>query len=135
MSTKKPTNPILDAARLAIHDEARAVAFFEEHRWHGNVACPRLIEATATEQGRLCGSTNVYMVKDRKTGQRNVDFRWRCRDCGEFFTVRTGMVFAETRLPMRVWAFAFWKACASKKGVSALQIKRECEISYKSALF
>ena len=31
--------------------------------------------------------------------------------------------------------YAFWRACTSKKGVSALEIKRHCQISYKSALF
>jgi transposase-like protein len=36
---------------------------------------------------------------------------------------------------MRHWAYAFWRACTSKKGVSALEIKRNCQISYKSALF
>ena len=68
-------------------------------------------------------------------GQRNKDFRWRCRDCVKMFTVRTGTVFEETRLPLRVWIFAFWKACAHKKGISALQLSREMEITHKSALF
>jgi len=34
-----------------------------------------------------------------------------------------------------VWVHAFWSACASKKGISAHQIARECEITPKSALF
>ena len=34
-----------------------------------------------------------------------------------------------------MWCYAFWKACSSKKGVSALQICRETGLSYKSALF
>jgi hypothetical protein len=38
-------------------------------------------------------------------------------------------------LPLRHWAFAFWRVCASKKGVSALEIQRTCQITYKSALF
>ncbi len=41
----------------------------------------------------------------------------------------------DSRIPLRIWCYAFWKACASKKGISALQISRECAISYKSALF
>jgi transposase-like protein len=121
MPAKNPTDPILDSARLAIHDEARAVEFFEECRWGANPACAR------------CGSVSVYQMT-KEDGTRNDDFRWRCRDCNTMYTVRTGMVFEESRLPLRVWAFAFWKGCASKKGVSALQMSRECEISYKSAL-
>jgi hypothetical protein len=51
------------------------------------------------------------------------------------FTVRTGTTFEESRLPLRVWVYAFWKACSSKKGISALQLSREMEITHKSALF
>ena len=46
-----------------------------------------------------------------------------------------GTVFEESRLPLRHWCYAFWRASTSKKGVSALEIKRQCQISYKSALF
>jgi hypothetical protein len=76
-----------------------------------------------------------------RDGCRNADYRWRCRDCAKvkgakpMFTVRTGTIFEETRLPMRVWVFAMWRACASKKGISALQLSREMEITHKSALF
>jgi len=51
------------------------------------------------------------------------------------FTVRTGTVLEESRLPLRIWVYAFWKACSSKKGISALQLSREMEITHKSALF
>jgi hypothetical protein len=44
-------------------------------------------------------------------------------------------VYEETRIPLRHWAYAFWRGCSSKKGVSALEIQRHCQISYKSALF
>ena len=70
-----------------------------------------------------------------RDGQRNKDYRWRCRGCKEMFTVRTGTPFEETRLPLRVWVYAIWKACSSKKGISALQLSREMEITHKSALF
>ena len=68
-------------------------------------------------------------------GGRNKDYRWRCRGCRKMFTVRTGPIFEESRLQLRVWVYAFWKACSSKKGISALQLSREMEITHKSALF
>jgi transposase-like protein len=68
-------------------------------------------------------------------GSRNKDYRWRCKGCKQMFTVRTGTIFEESRLPLRVWVYAFWKACSSKKGISALQLSREMEITHKSALF
>ena len=70
-----------------------------------------------------------------RDGQRNKDYRWRCKGCKQMFTVRTGTIFEESRLPLRVWVYAFWKACSSKKGISALQLSREMEITHKSALF
>lgn len=74
-------------------------------------------------------------MKDAQTGQRNERYLWRCRDCKEQYTVRIGTVYEESRIPLRHWAYAFWRAATSKKGVSALAIQRQCQISYKSALF
>ena len=124
MATKKPKSPILRELRDACQSEEAAVEFFERHRWGDSPSCPR------------CGSVNVYPMRNLDNLEmRETHHRWRCRDCKKMYSVRTGLVFEETRLPLKIWAYAFWKACASKKGVSALQISRECEISYKSALF
>lgn len=113
---------ILAALRHAATDERRAVEYMEAVRWGGTCACPR------------CGTMRVYAMMEDKTGARNSDYRWRCRDCKRMFTVRTGTVFEASRLPLRVWAFAIWSACSYEQGGSALQISRECGISYKSAL-
>jgi len=118
----KNTSPILGALRAAAQDETLAVEFLESQRWGETPACPR------------CGDTAVYQMKGAD-GQRNKDYRWRCRGCKQMFTVRTGTIFEETRLPLLVWVYAFWKACSSKKGISALQLSREMEITHKSALF
>jgi transposase-like protein len=74
-------------------------------------------------------------MKDAKTGERSKRYLWRCKDCRQQFTVRIGTVYEESRLPLKNWAYAFWRGATSKKGVSALEIKRHCQISYKSALF
>ena len=119
----KDRDALLSAIREAATDEAKAVAFLEARRWGVDPACPR------------CGSVKVYQMRDATTGQRNKDFRWRCHDCKRMYSVRTATVFEESRLPLRIWCHAYWRAVASKKGVSALQISRECGITYKSALF
>ena len=108
---------------LACSDELAAVEFFEKQRWGDTPACMK------------CGSVSVYKMRDAKTGERNKRFLWRCHDCKEQFTVRIGTVYEESRIELRHWCYAFWRACTSKKGVSALEIKRHCQISYKSALF
>jgi transposase-like protein len=113
---------VLAALRHAAVNEAQAVVFLEQQRWGDAPACPR------------CGDADVYKMTSRD-GQRNKDYRWRCKGCKQMFTVRTNTIFEESRLPLRVWVFAFWKACSSKKGMSALQLAREMEITHKSALF
>jgi transposase-like protein len=115
-------SPILAALRKATISEVAAVEFLEQQRWGDAPACP------------TCGDANVYKMSG-VDGLRNKDFRWRCRGCKLMFTVRTGTVFEESRLPLRVWVYAFWKAASSKKGISALQLSREMEITHKSALF
>lgn len=103
-------------------DETAAVEFFERQRWGDSPVCPH------------CQSPNVYKLKGR-TGARNQRHLWRCRACGAQYTVRTGAIYEASKLPLRHWAYGFWRICASKKGVSAREIERNCQITYKSALF
>jgi len=109
----------------ACSSEAAAVEFIEHQRWGNEPNCPR------------CGSFAVRKMVDSKTGQRNKRWLWRCADCQgqNQFTVRIGTVLEDSRIAHRHWCYAFWAACASKKGVSALQIHRMTGVSYKSALF
>jgi transposase-like protein len=118
---KKGKSTILEALRNAAVDEVKAVAFLEAQRWGDAACCPR------------CGDMNVYQMMTN--GERNKDYRWRCRGCKAMFTVRTKTALEETRLPLRIWVYAIWKAASSKKGISALQLSREMEITHKSALF
>ncbi len=109
---------------LACADEKAAVAFMEKQRWGDKPQCPR------------CDSENVYQMRARATGERNKNFKWCCKDCDKYtFTVKTDTVMSGSPIPLRHWCYAFWRACTSKKGVSALEIKRQTGLSYKSALF
>jgi transposase-like protein len=113
-------------ARLphACRDEQAAVEFMEEQRWGSEPYCPH------------CGTVGAcYQMRNLKTGGRSARFLWRCRACNKQFTVRVGTVLEDSRIPLMHWCLGFWLACASKKGVSALQIKRLTGLSYKSALF
>lgn len=107
----------------ACSDESAAVAFLERTRWPETPGCVH------------CGSVDVYQMHDRVTGERSKRFLWRCTVCKRQYTVRTGTVLEDSRIPLRHWCYTFWAACSSKKGVSALQIKRMTGLSYKSALF
>lgn len=114
---------VIQQLPLACADEKAAIEFMENKRWGNAPACPH------------CGSLNPYQMKDAKTGERQVNYRWRCHDCKAQYTVRIGTVFEDSRIPMRHWCYGFWRAATSKKGVSALEIHRHTGVSYKSALF
>ncbi len=111
------------AIPLACADEKAAVEFMEAKRWGDSPSCPH------------CGGFSVYQMKDSKTNERQANYRWRCHDCKEQYTVRIGTVFEDSRIPLRHWCYGFFRAATSKKGVSALEIHRHTGVSYKSALF
>jgi len=111
---------------LACADEAAAVEFLEQQRgWttEADAICPK------------CGVVGESKQMKAKDGGRNARFLWRCHACKSQFTVRVGTIMEDSPIPLRHWCLAFYRACASKKGVSALQIQRETGLSYKSALF
>ncbi len=114
---------VLKAIPNACVNETAAVEFMEKQRWGDTPTCPH------------CKRTAVVKMMNEDRTARNARFLWRCHDCGGQFTVRVGTVFEGSRIPLRTWCHAFWRACSSKKGVSALQISRECSITYKSSLF
>lgn len=118
----KDKSQIVSNIPKACADESAAVLFLEAQRWGKTPECPH------------CGSEHVYQMKARD-GSRNKRFLWKCRACTKQYTVRKDTVFEDSAIPLRHWCFAFWAACSSKKGVSALQIKRQTGLSYKSALF
>jgi transposase-like protein len=125
MSKRQPQlakSEIIRQLPLACQNETAAVEFLEAQRWGNTPACVH------------CGSTTVYKMLSTDGG-RNKRFLWKCRDCRKQYTVRIGTVFEESRLELRHWCYAFWRASTSKKGVAALEIMRQCQISYKSALF
>src|SRR4051812_27191248 len=111
---KLAKSEIVGQLPIACADENAAVEFFEQLRWGNIPVCAH------------CGDANVYKMTGGP-GKRNKRYLWRCRTCGKQYTVRVGTVYEETRLPLKHWAYAFWRACSSKKGVSALEIQRHCQ--------
>ena len=119
---------IIEEIPLACSDELAAVELLEALRWGNDPTCVH------------CGSSNVYKMTDGsavigEAVKRNKRYLWRCHDCKKQYTVRIGTVYEESRIDLRHWCYAFWRASTSKKGVAALEIQRHCQISYKSALF
>ena len=98
-------------------NEEAAVAYFESNRWGDEPYCGH------------CGSTNVATVKNQKP------MPYRCRDCRKHFSVRTGTVLAESRLPLHKWLMAIYMMTTARKGIPSTQMARELGITQKSAWF
>ena len=98
-------------------NEEAAREYFETNRWGGNVSCPH------------CGSLSVAAIKSMKP------MPYRCRDCRQHFSVRTGTVLAESRLGLHKWLMAIYMMTTARKGIPSTQMARELGITQKSAWF
>lgn len=98
-------------------DEQVANDYFERCRWRGKPACP------------WCGS---FIVRTEKNAR---PMPYRCRDCRRHFSVRTGTVMAESKLPLRKWLMAYYFMRVARKGVSSHQLGKMLGVQQKTAWF
>lgn len=105
------------------HDEETAFAYLESVIWTDGAVCPH------------CGGVDrITKVKANPEKRIRVGL-WRCGDCKKQFTVKVGTVFEHARIPMHKMLQAVYLVTSSKKGISAHQLHRTLEITYKSAWF
>ena len=105
------------------HDEAAAFAKVESVLWPQGPVCPS------------CGAMDrITAIKPNVEKRVRLGLK-KCGHCKRQFTVRIGTIFEESKLPLHIWLQAIHLMCASKKGVSAHQLHRTLEITYKSAWF
>ncbi|MEJ6003891.1 IS1595 family transposase [Paucibacter soli] len=58
---------------------------------------------------------------------------WQCSECRQQTSLTAGTVFDATKLPLTVWFLAAHLLTQTKTGISALQLRRDLGISYRSA--
>jgi transposase-like protein len=100
-------------------DAETAAEYLESLRWPDGPVCPH------------CGHEKVYRIKATRDRRR----LWKCAGCRKPFTVTIGTIFEASHIPLNKWLIAFHLLCASKKGMSALQLSRMLGITQKSAWF
>jgi len=96
-------------------DEDRCRAYLEKLRWPSGVECPR------------CESVKVYRIVKRD--------QFVCDSCTYQFSVTVDTIFHDTHLPLWNWFLATYLLTESRKGMSANQIKRMLNVSYKTAWY
>jgi transposase-like protein len=105
------------------HDEAAAFAFVEAELWPDGPVCPHC---------GGCERISAIKANPEKKIRNGLKF---CGQCRRQFTVKVGTIFEDSHLPMTKWLQAIYLMTASKKGISAHQLHRVLEITYKSAWF
>ncbi|MCC7267719.1 MAG: IS1595 family transposase [Caulobacteraceae bacterium] len=105
------------------HDEAAAFAYVEAVIWPEGPVCPH------------CGGfERISAITPNKEKRIRIGLKF-CGQCRKQFTVRVGTIFEESKLPMTKWLQAIFLMVSSKKGVSAHQLHRTLETTYKTAWF
>lgn len=106
-------NSIIDLLK-AFPDEQTCINHLTSLRWNDNVVSP--FDATS----------KVYICKGNK---------YRCKNTGKYFNVKTNTIFDNTKLPLQKWFLAIYLVTSHKKGISSLQLGRDIGITQKSAWF
>lgn len=127
---------LIDVAKQFATPEA-CNDFLESMRWPEGVAC------LACESKRVSKYTKNESTRQRlslKTGKmetKTVPARilYVCLDCKKQFSVGEGTIFSDTHLSIDKWFMAVALMVNAKKGLSALQMKRDLGCAYKTAWY
>jgi hypothetical protein len=61
--------------------------------------------------------------------------KYRCKNTGKNFTVRTNSMFHGSKVPLSKWFMAMWYAANHKKGISSCQLGRDIGVRQATAWF
>ncbi len=114
MSTTDGALNLIDLVKRFPTAEA-ARAYLESLLWPAGPSCPG------------CGVVGNAGTIESRPGL------YQCRDCRKQFTVCVGTIFEDSKIGLDKWMIAINLFCASKKSMSALQVSRMLNLSYKSA--
>ena len=96
-------------------DEETCRQYFETIRFADGDYCPH------------CKHMKIMRFKDGK--------RYRCASCRQDFTVKTGTIFGESKLPIQKWFIAIYLLTTRKKGISSIELAKNIGVSQKTAWF
>ena len=105
---------------------------FQNKVFQDATAAREWLEARLWPDGPVCahcGVLNEAKALSKPAGT------YQCNACRKQFTVTVGTVFERSHIPLNKWLLATFLFCSSKKGISAHQIHRMLDVTYKSAWF
>lgn len=99
----KEFNSLIEVIQQYSTEEA-CIKHLEELYWQGVPTSP------------FVEGSKVYTCKNGK---------YRCKESGKYFTVKTGTMFDGTRIPLTAWFASIYLVINHKKGISSLQLQRD----------
>jgi transposase-like protein len=108
-------------------DEDKARGLLESILWPDGAVCPHCQNHKEKP---------IYQLRPKaesKTPARKGVHK--CGACRKQFTVTVGTIFEDSHLPISKWLMAIFILCSSKKSISALQLSRMINVTYKAAWF
>jgi transposase-like protein len=109
-------------------DNDKARELLESLRWPNGPVCPH-----CKNDGQ---AKKIYTILPKPDSTRPArKGLYKCGACRKQFTVTVGTIFEDSHIPIGKWLMAIFLLCSSKKGMSAHQLHRMLDITYKSAWF
>lgn len=71
-------------------------------------------------------TSTVYKCKNNK---------YRCKNTGKYFNVKTGTMFENSKIGLHKWFLSIWLVTSHKKGISSMQLARDIGVTQKTAWF
>lgn len=119
-------------SKTYFHNEAATFTYLESVIWADGVVCPHC----GVIGGRVYDLSDVHGSISKKSPDGAIRHGLKkCGECRKQFTVKVGTVFEHGRIPLHKMLQAVYLMTSSKKGISAHQLHRTLEITYKSAWF
>lgn len=109
----KDFNSIIDLLNT-FPNEQTCIDHLEQLRWNGNIVSP------------FDSTSKVYKCKDNK---------YRCKNTGKYFNVKTNTLFDNTKIELRKWFLAIYIVTSHKKGISSMQLAKDIDVTQKTAWF
>src|SRR3990167_11025326 len=105
------------------------LAEFAVH-FRNEAICRKHFEAVRFANGDFCPH-----CRHNKIQRFSGDKRYRCPKCRMDFTIKTGTLFGESKIPLQKWFIAIYLLTTRKKGISSIELAEQVGVSQKTAWF
>ena len=92
--------------------------------------CRQYFESIRFAKGDFCPHCKHDKINRFANG-----IRYRCAKCKQDFTIKTGTLFGESKIPLQKWFIAIYLLTSNKKGISSIQLADHVGVTQKTAWY